>query len=60
MSAVNAATVALVEPVSPLPKTSLPKLPTMRASAPRRLPRRQPLHDLGLQVRPARGSGEAE
>ena len=28
-------------------------------AAPRRLPRRQPLHDLGLQVRPARGRGEA-
>ena len=30
-----------------------------RPPAPRRLSRRQPLHDLGLQVRAARGSGEA-
>ena len=31
-----------------------------RPQAAGRLPRRQPLHDLGLQVRPARGGGEAE
>ena len=30
-----------------------------RAAAPRRLPRREPLHDVGLQVRPARGGGQA-
>ena len=30
-----------------------------RPPAPRRLPRRQPLHDLGLQVRAARGGGQA-
>ena len=31
-----------------------------RAPAAGRLPRRQPLHDLGLQVRAARGGGQAE
>src|SRR4029450_3696607 len=29
------------------------------APPPRRLPRREPLHDLGLQVRVARGGGQA-
>ena len=33
--------------------------PHERASASRRLPRRQPFHDLGVQVRPARGGRQA-
>ena len=33
--------------------------PDERAAASPRFPRRQPLHDVGLQVRPARGGGQA-